>query len=159
MGGGGSGWLKSFIGLKKRDKDDCNVTAQNPSSLLSVVALDLWVAKHCFFSLFLVKEKTGGGGNGKSSSKWKQLWRGSKSSSHRSGASEAASDISSLADAYTAALAAVVRAPPKDFKVISLEWAAIRIQTAFRAFLVLKARLISLNFLGSMLDAPILRRN
>ncbi|RZR79065.1 hypothetical protein BHM03_00004647 [Ensete ventricosum] len=88
----------------------------------------------------------GGNDNGKSR-KWKKLWRSSsgehlslwrssKGGSHRSVASEA-SDVSSLADAFTAAVATVVRAPPKDFKVVSQEWAAIRIQTAFRAFLAL----------------------
>ncbi|RWW69871.1 hypothetical protein BHE74_00022508 [Ensete ventricosum] len=90
----------------------------------------------------------GGNDNGKSR-KWKKLWRSSsgehlslwrssKGGSHRSVASEA-SDVSSLADAFTAAVATVVRAPPKDFKVVSQEWAAIRIQTAFRAFLARRA--------------------
>ncbi|WOK96994.1 protein IQ-DOMAIN 1-like [Canna indica] len=116
MGGSGK-WLKSFIGLKKQEKDE--------------------------------NEKGGGGENGRSR-KWKKLWRSSsgehlallwrssKGGSHRSVASEA-SDVSSLADAFTAAMAAVVRAPPKDFKVVSQEWAAIRIQTAFRAFLARRA--------------------
>uniref|UniRef100_A0A804I465 IQ calmodulin-binding motif family protein n=1 Tax=Musa acuminata subsp. malaccensis TaxID=214687 RepID=A0A804I465_MUSAM len=115
MGGSGK-WLKSFIGLKKQEKDD--------------------------------NEKSGGSDNGKSR-KWKKLWRSSsgehlslwrssKGGSHRSVASEA-SDVSSLADAFTAAVATVVRAPPKDFKVVSQEWAAIRIQTAFRAFLARRA--------------------
>ncbi|KAJ4975624.1 hypothetical protein NE237_000730 [Protea cynaroides] len=40
---------------------------------------------------------------------------------------------SSVADAFSAAVAIVVRAPPKDFKVVREEWAAIRIQTASRA--------------------------
>lgn len=35
-----------------------------------------------------------------------------------------------------AAMATVVRAPPKDFRVVKREWAAIRIQTAFRGLLV-----------------------
>ena len=39
-------------------------------------------------------------------------------------------------DAFTAAVATVVRAPPKDFRLVREEWAATRIQTAFRAFLV-----------------------
>lgn len=49
------------------------------------------------------------------------------------------SDKSSLNNgdpAFTAAVATVVRAPPRDFKVVKKEWAAIRIQTAFRGFLV-----------------------
>lgn len=39
-------------------------------------------------------------------------------------------------DAFTAAMVTVVRAAPKDFRVVRQEWAAIRIQTAFRGFLV-----------------------
>ncbi|GLT25594.1 hypothetical protein SLA2020_007150 [Shorea laevis] len=42
-------------------------------------------------------------------------------------------------DAFTAAVATVVRAPPKDFRVVRQEWAAIRIQTAFRGFLARRA--------------------
>ncbi|XP_019246616.1 PREDICTED: protein IQ-DOMAIN 1-like [Nicotiana attenuata] len=38
-------------------------------------------------------------------------------------------------DVYTAAVATVIRAPPKDFKAEREKWTAIRIQTAFRAFL------------------------
>ena len=45
-----------------------------------------------------------------------------------------ASDSSS--DAFNAAMATVVRAKPKDFMVVKQEWAAIRIQTVFRGFLV-----------------------
>ena len=41
-----------------------------------------------------------------------------------------------LDDAFAAAMATVVRAPPKDFMVVKQEWAAIRIQTAFRGLLV-----------------------
>lgn len=33
-------------------------------------------------------------------------------------------------------MAKVVRAPPKDFHAVRQEWAAIRIQTAFRGVLV-----------------------
>ncbi|XP_037466974.1 uncharacterized protein LOC119338858 [Triticum dicoccoides] len=54
-------------------------------------------------------------------------------------ASAAASEISetssAAADALSSVVAAVVRAPPKDFRVIRQEWAAIRIQTTFRGFL------------------------
>lgn len=39
-------------------------------------------------------------------------------------------------DSFTAAVAAVIRAPPKDFFLVKREWAATRIQAAFRAFLV-----------------------
>ncbi|XP_042416739.1 protein IQ-DOMAIN 6-like [Zingiber officinale] len=119
MGGSGN-WIKTFIiiGLKKREQ-----------------------------------EKTGKSGDGSGSGrsgKWKKLWRssswdhvslrrGSRGSSHRSAASET-SDISSItADAFSAAAATVVRATPKDFRAVRREWAAIRIQTAFRAFLSRRA--------------------
>ena len=55
-------------------------------------------------------------------------------------ASAAASEISetssAAANALSSVIAAVVRAPPKDFRVIRQEWAAIRIQTTFRGFLI-----------------------
>ncbi|XP_010915292.1 protein IQ-DOMAIN 6 [Elaeis guineensis] len=114
MGGSGK-WIKSLIGLKKQEKED--------------------------------HEKCGGGCC--KNNKWKKLWRsssgdhlslrrGSRGSSHRSAASEA-SDISSVTDVFSAAVAAVVRAPPKDFMLVRQEWAAIRIQTAFRGFLARRA--------------------
>ncbi|KAK1265476.1 Protein IQ-DOMAIN 31 [Acorus gramineus] len=78
------------------------------------------------------------------SKKWK-LW-GSSSSDHSFGwkgskrAMSEASDSSSMtADAFSVAVAKVVRAPPKDFKVVRQEWATIRIQTAFRGFLARRA--------------------
>nr|CCM07288.1 Hypothetical protein BN340_106 [Musa balbisiana] len=119
MGGSGK-WIKSFmVGLKKQAQDG---TEKSDSS--------------------------GGGGNGRSR-KWKKLWRssswdnlslrrGSGGICHRSVASEA-SDVSSVTDAFTTAAATVVRAPPRDFQVVRQEWAAIRIQTAFRAFLARRA--------------------
>lgn len=61
------------------------------------------------------------------------IWRSFKG---RQRAASEGSDSSSVTDAYTAAVATVVRAPPKDFRVVRQEWAAIRIQTAFRGFLV-----------------------
>lgn len=42
-------------------------------------------------------------------------------------------------DALAAAMATLVRAPPKDFKVVKQQWAAIRIQTAFRGLLARRA--------------------
>ncbi|XXG57107.1 hypothetical protein AAC387_Pa03g4345 [Persea americana] len=107
---GASGkWIKALIGLKKPEKD--------------------------------YLEKMGNKGK-----KWK-LWRsssGEHGSSWRSlkGGRRAASegsDCSSVAEAFSAAVAAVVRAPPKDFRVVRQEWASIRIQTAFRAFLARRA--------------------
>ncbi|KAG8375685.1 hypothetical protein BUALT_Bualt10G0126100 [Buddleja alternifolia] len=63
-------------------------------------------------------------------------WKGFK----RIGGSDLFSDSSSLNnDAYNAAVATVVRAPPKDFRAVRQEWAAIRIQTAFRGFLARRA--------------------
>ncbi|KAK3210976.1 hypothetical protein Dsin_015682 [Dipteronia sinensis] len=78
--------------------------------------------------------------NNNRSKKWK-LWRSSSGDLGSSwkgfkGNHKAASEGS---DAFTAAMAKVVRAPPKDFKVVRQEWAAIRIQTAFRAFLARRA--------------------
>jgi hypothetical protein len=46
-------------------------------------------------------------------------------------------------DSFSSVVAAVVRAPPGDFRLIRQEWAAVRIQTAFRAFLVAPAFLPS----------------
>ncbi|ONK69196.1 uncharacterized protein A4U43_C05F20350 [Asparagus officinalis] len=82
-------------------------------------------------------EKLTTGGNIRKGKKWK-LWKGS-SGSRSSRGSEAASDTSSIADGFTTAMAAVVRAPLKDFKAVREEWAAIRIQTAFRGFLARRA--------------------
>ncbi|XWS72436.1 hypothetical protein CRYUN_Cryun02cG0039600 [Craigia yunnanensis] len=107
---GASGkWVKSLIGPKKTEKED--------------------------------QEKV----NGKSK-KWR-LWRSSSGDLGTSWegfkgkfrADSEGSDSSPRTDAFTAAMAAVVRAPPKDFRVVRQEWAAIRIQTAFRGFLARRA--------------------
>ncbi|KAK4747026.1 hypothetical protein SAY87_026063 [Trapa incisa] len=74
------------------------------------------------------------------SKKWR-LWRNSSgdlSRRCRSG-SEGSNRSSPARDAFTAAMAKVVRAPPKDFRAVRQEWAAIRIQTAFRGFLARRA--------------------
>lgn len=72
--------------------------------------------------------------------KWARLWRSSSSVASRASAGDGsalASEASSAsADSFSSVLAAVVRAPPRDFRLIRQEWAAVRIQTAFRAFLV-----------------------
>lgn len=48
------------------------------------------------------------------------------------------SESSFLSDsALAAAMATVIRAPHKDFVVVKQEWAALRIQAAFRDFLVI----------------------
>ncbi|XP_050363285.1 protein IQ-DOMAIN 6 [Argentina anserina] len=107
---GASGkWVKSLIGFKKPDKDD--------------------------------QEKVGG-----KNKKWKlwrnasgdfgSSWKGFKGN-HR--AASEGSDSPRRAEAYTTAVATVVRAHPKDFRVVRQEWAAIRIQTAFRGFLARRA--------------------
>lgn len=93
-----------------------------------------------FLSICFLKEKAGGKGK-----KWK-IWKSSsgdfggptwKNLKKYGGSSDFSSDSSSVNnDAFNAAVATVVRAPPKDFKVVKQEWAAIRIQTAFRGFLV-----------------------
>ncbi|OEL33076.1 hypothetical protein BAE44_0005904 [Dichanthelium oligosanthes] len=75
--------------------------------------------------------------------KWPRLWRTSSSAASRASAGEGsalASEASSAsADSFSSVLAAVVRAPPRDFRLIRQEWAAVRIQTAFRAFLARRA--------------------
>lgn len=51
-------------------------------------------------------------------------------------ASEASDSSLLVDDVLASAMATVARAPPKDFRAVKREWAAIRIQTAFRALLV-----------------------
>ncbi|CAN6327444.1 unnamed protein product [Urochloa humidicola] len=80
----------------------------------------------------------------KSGRKWSRLWRSSSSAASRSSAGEGSSALASQAssasaDSFSSVLAAVVRAQPRDFRIIRQEWAAVRIQTAFRAFLARRA--------------------
>ncbi|WVZ72661.1 hypothetical protein U9M48_021083, partial [Paspalum notatum var. saurae] len=124
MGGSGK-WVKSLIGLKKPDKEDCKDKLQLPSVHGGLRSKGrkwkLW--------------RTSSGDHG-------SLWRGSRGGSQRSAASEASDDASSLAapaDPFTAAVATVTRAPARDFMAVRQEWAAIRIQTAFRGFLARRA--------------------
>ncbi|XP_023524209.1 protein IQ-DOMAIN 1-like [Cucurbita pepo subsp. pepo] len=78
--------------------------------------------------------------------KWR-LWRspsGDLSSAWKAykGAHKTASEGSHsprAPDSFTVAVATVLRAPPKDFRLVRQEWAAIRIQTAFRGFLSRRA--------------------
>jgi len=87
-----------------------------------------------------------------SKKKWK-LWRISSeslaSSSFKSRGSYAASSLGSelpsfsADEAFTTAMAALIRAPPRDFLMVKREWASTRIQAAFRAFLVCESSLIS----------------
>ncbi|KAI7981536.1 Protein IQ-DOMAIN 31 [Camellia lanceoleosa] len=75
------------------------------------------------------QENVGSSGKGR---KWR-LWRSDKGGH--------ASDSSSFGvdDVFSAAVAIVVRATTKDFMVVTQEWAAIRIQTMFRASLARQA--------------------
>ncbi|GJN32151.1 hypothetical protein PR202_gb20631 [Eleusine coracana subsp. coracana] len=123
MGGSGK-WVKSLIGLKKPEKEDCKEKLQLPSI------------------------HGAGWGKGRKWKLWRSssgdhgpLWRGSRGS-HRSAASEASDDTSSIAaaaDPFAAAAVTVARAPARDFMAVRQEWAAIRIQTAFRGFLARRA--------------------
>lgn len=107
---GASGkWVKAIIGFKKTERDD----HENGG------------AKGRKWRL----RRTSSGDLG-------SIWRSFKG---RQRAASEGSDSSSVTDAYTAAVATVVRAPPKDFRVVRQEWAAIRIQTAFRGFLARRA--------------------
>ncbi|MBA0571551.1 hypothetical protein Golob_001935 [Gossypium lobatum] len=84
----------------------------------------------------------------KTKKKWR-LWRSSseglgsissKVPRMRHVAASEASDSSLLVDDVLAsAMATVARAPPKDFRAVKREWAAIRIQAAFRALLARRA--------------------
>ncbi|XP_021294228.1 LOW QUALITY PROTEIN: protein IQ-DOMAIN 1-like [Herrania umbratica] len=85
----------------------------------------------------------------KAKKKWR-LWRSSsegfgsslsKGLKMRPVASSEASDSSFMLDddVLAAALATIVRVQPKDFRAVKREWAAIRIQTAFRGLLARRA--------------------
>ncbi|XP_006654722.2 protein IQ-DOMAIN 1-like [Oryza brachyantha] len=79
--------------------------------------------------------------------KWtRRLWRSSSSASAATAggcgaadSEEVSEEASSEADAFSSVVAAVVRAPHRDFRVIRQEWAAVRVQAAFRAFLARRA--------------------
>ncbi|GAB2293369.1 Short calmodulin-binding motif containing conserved Ile and Gln residues [Dionaea muscipula] len=83
------------------------------------------------------------GFGGKRSRKWK-LWRSSSACDCHGGQARAGSDTSDFSsstadDVFSAAMATVVRVPHKEFLIVRREWAAIRIQTAFRGFLARRA--------------------
>ena len=88
-----------------------------------------------------MQEKEGGKGR-----KWR-LWRsgsggiviGKGRRGSGNGSEAEGSEVSSYAfdTEMAAAVAALAKASPKDFMVVRREWAAVRIQTVFRAFLVL----------------------
>lgn len=74
-------------------------------------------------------------GNSKKWRPWKGSSRKHKGSSLSGCKRPDSSSVNS--DGLIAAMATVVRAPPKDFMAVRQEWATIRIQTAFRGFLVI----------------------
>ncbi|KAE8813647.1 protein IQ-DOMAIN 1-like [Hordeum vulgare] len=82
-------------------------------------------------SLVGLKAPSSSAAPGKGPRKWSRLWRGA--SRDAAGGSETSSTTSSTV------VAAVARAPPADFRVIRQEWAAVRIQAAFRALLARRA--------------------
>ncbi|XP_062158191.1 protein IQ-DOMAIN 6 [Alnus glutinosa] len=107
---GASGkWVKALIGLKKPEREDHDKVGGKSKKWR------LW--------------RTSSGELGSS-------WKGFKGS-HR--AASEGSESPPVADAFTAAVATVLRAPPKNFRAVRKEWAAIRIQTAFRGFLARRA--------------------
>jgi hypothetical protein len=69
--------------------------------------------------------------------KWTRLFRSNSSSASRSSAGTGSASPASSADALSSVIAAVARAPAADFRVIRQERAAVRVQAAFRAFLVI----------------------
>ncbi|CAK9140570.1 unnamed protein product [Ilex paraguariensis] len=112
MGASGK-WVKALIGLKKPDKD-ANEKVDGKSKKWR-----LW------------RSSSGVLGGSK--------WKGLKGNLRGTASSEGSDSPSVTRDAFTAAVATVVRAPPKDFRVVRQEWATIRIQTAFRGFLARRA--------------------
>ncbi|XP_068652511.1 protein IQ-DOMAIN 6-like [Aristolochia californica] len=107
---GASGkWLKSLLGLRKLEKEDPEKISSKGKK---------WRLR---------RSSSADLGSG---------WKSSKSGQR---AASETSECSSVADAFNAAVATVVRAPPKDFRAVREEWAAIRIQTAFRGFLAARA--------------------
>ncbi|KAK8641876.1 hypothetical protein V6N13_011247 [Hibiscus sabdariffa] len=111
MGSSGK-WLKSLVAVKPL-KD---------------------ISNQCFSFL---QEKMG---DNKSKKKWK-LWRSSSEGNGSSSSKVLKTDDSSFMadDVLAAAMATIVRAQPKDFRAVKREWAAIRIQTAFRGLLARRA--------------------
>ncbi|KAL7605473.1 protein IQ-DOMAIN 8 [Lactuca sativa] len=111
--GASTKWIKSLIGYQKSNSNSSD------------------------------QEKVGGN----KTRTWK-LWRSpsagsssvSSSKGIKGGGRLSTSDGSRSEDvSFSAAVATVVRAPPKDFMFVRKEWAAIRIQSVFRSFLARQA--------------------
>lgn len=111
MGGSGK-WIKSLIGLKKNQSNDSEKGGGKNRKW------KLWRSASGGIAVGLSKSVKGGGNLGDSDG----------------------SESSFLSDsALAAAMATVIRAPHKDFVIVKKEWAAIRIQAAFRGFLARRA--------------------
>ncbi|GAB2234419.1 hypothetical protein Droror1_Dr00003671 [Drosera rotundifolia] len=112
MGASGK-WVKTLMGFKKQESDDAHSGPKGKK-------WKLW------------RSSSG------DLSSWKGF-KGKKNCAAAAGAASDGSDSPARRDTFSAAVAAVVRAPPKDFRAVRREWAAIRIQTAFRGFLAKRA--------------------
>ncbi|KAG0502418.1 hypothetical protein HPP92_002490 [Vanilla planifolia] len=115
MGGSGK-WMKSLVSLKKQEKD--GLVDDGTDGVVSKKWKKLWRS---------------------SSGELRSMWRGSRWSSRRSASEVSDTSSEPAADALNAAMATVFRAPPKDFLALRKEWAAVRVQTAFRGFLARRA--------------------
>ncbi|KAK1358478.1 Protein IQ-DOMAIN 1 [Heracleum sosnowskyi] len=84
-----------------------------------------------------------GGGKGKKWTLWRSSSSGGGTTTLSSGSKVVGGRLSEAAASdspyMAAAMATVVRAPARDFMVVRRHWAAIRIQTVFRAFLARRA--------------------
>nr|XP_043618046.1 protein IQ-DOMAIN 8-like [Erigeron canadensis] len=112
--GGSTKWIKSLIGFQKSNS---NCQEQEKIGGSKIRTWKLW------------RSQSGGPGGGFSSKGIK----GGRLSTSDAGGSRS-EDVS-----FSAAVATVVRAQPKDFMVVKQEWAAIRIQSVFRSFLARQA--------------------
>ncbi|KAL3343861.1 hypothetical protein AABB24_027404 [Solanum stoloniferum] len=111
MGGSGK-WIKSLIGLKKNQSNDSEKGGGKNRKW------KLWRSASGGIAMAFSKGVKGGGNLGDSDE----------------------SESSFLFDSsLAAAMATVIRAPHKDFVVVKQEWAALRIQAAFRGFLARRA--------------------
>ncbi|GJS40877.1 IQ-DOMAIN 1-like protein [Tanacetum coccineum] len=113
MGGSGK-WIKSLIGFQKSNTSDQEKVGGNKNK-----GWKLWRSP-----------SAGCGSSVSSSTKGAKNGNGGRLSTSGSGDVEVS---------FSAAVATVVRAQPKDFMAVKKEWAAIRIQSVFRSFLARQA--------------------